>query len=202
VQRRFDRIDVVIAAIFFATILSTMMFNVFYGVPPVLTFLLGLSVMFLVGRMANTDNEQTRILEYIRQIEYDTLLFFLGILLLVGMLKEVGVLTTVAALYSEYDPRYSNYLAGAISAILDNVPLTAALLKASPELVTSEWLALTYAVGVGGSLLAIGSAAGIIVMSKVKELTFVSYLRYTPMLLVAYSVGYACTLVIAEYLYG
>jgi Na+/H+ antiporter NhaD/arsenite permease-like protein len=202
VKRHFTYVDIAIAVIFFATIISTMLFNVLFGVPPVLTFMSGLSVMFLVGRTVKTDKQQTKILEYIRQIEYDTLLFFLGILLLVGMLKEIGVLASVAQLYADFDPRYSNFVAGAASALLDNVPLTAALLKASPELMTPDWLALTYAVGVGGSLLAIGSAAGIIVMSKMKEMTFVSYLRYTPALLVAYTIGYVWTLMMANALYG
>ena len=195
-------VDIAIAVIFFSTILSTMLFNVLFGVPPVLTFLSGLSVMFLVGRTIKTDKEQTEILEYIRQIEFDTLLFFLGILLLVGMLKEIGFLTTVAQVYAGFDPHYSNYVAGAVSALLDNVPLTAALLKASPDLVTADWLTLTYAVGVGGSLLSIGSAAGIIMMSKMKEVTFISYLRYTPMLLVAYTVGYLLTLLMANYFFS
>ncbi len=201
VERQFTRVDITIALIFFATIISTMLFNVLFGVPPVLTFLSGLSLMFLVGRTAKTDKEQTKILEYIRQIEYDTLLFFLGILLIVGMLKEIGVLASVAKLYADFDPTYSNFVAGVASALLDNVPLTAALLKASPQLVTADWLALTYAVGVGGSLLSIGSAAGIIVMSKISEMTFVSYLRYTPALLIAYSLGYVWTLLLAKYLY-
>ncbi|WP_299980598.1 sodium:proton antiporter NhaD [uncultured Pseudoteredinibacter sp.] len=200
VAASFHNIDIVIAAIFFATIGATMLLNLFYGVPPVLTFLSGLSLMFLVGRSIKTDAEQTRILEYIREIEYDTLLFFLGILLLVGMLQEVGVLKDLAQLYREFDPHYANYVAGAGSALLDNVPLTAALLKASPELSTENWLGLTYAVGVGGSLLAIGSAAGIIAMSKVQSLSFVSYLRYFPALAIAYTAGYAMTLLLANLL--
>lgn len=200
VATSFHNIDIIIAVIFFATIGATMLLNLFYGVPPVLTFLSGLSLMFLVGRSIKTDAEQTRILEYIREIEYDTLLFFLGILLLVGMLQEVGVLKDLAQLYREFDPRYANYVAGAGSALLDNVPLTAALLKASPELNTENWLGLTYAVGVGGSLLAIGSAAGIIAMSKVQSLSFVSYLRYFPALAIAYTAGYAMTLLLANLL--
>ncbi len=201
VELQFNRVDIAILVIFFATILLTMLFNVLFGVPPVLTFLSGLSLMFLVGRAIVTDNEQTRILEYIRQIEYDTLLFFLGILLLVGMLKEIQLLASIASLYAQFDPQYSNFFAGAASALLDNVPLTSALLKASPELLTPDWLGLTYAVGVGGSLLAIGSAAGIIVMSKVEGLTFTSYLKYFPALLIAYSGGYVLTLLLANYLF-
>lgn len=200
-EGNYSGVDIAIAAIFFATIVATMLLNLFFGVPPVLSFLSGLSLMFLVGRAADSDNEQTRILEYIRQIEYDTLLFFLGILLLVGMLKEIDVLTTVAGFYALVDPGYSNYVAGAISALLDNVPLTSALLKADPSLSTPDWLGLTYAVGVGGSLLAIGSAAGIIVMSKMPGLTFTAYLRYSPALLVAYSVGYGLTLLLANWFF-
>lgn len=202
IERHFSTVDIAIALIFFATIISTMLFNMLFAIPPVLTFLFGLSLMFLMGRTAKTDHEQTKILEYIRQIEYDTLLFFLGILLLVGMLKEINVLTTIAQLYSNFDPRYSNYIAGAASALLDNVPLTAALLKSSPELITRDWLTLTYAVGVGGSLLAIGSAAGIIVMSKMQEMTFMAYLRYLPALVIAYTVGYLLTLIMTHHLFS
>ena len=202
VEHHFHPIDIAIAVIFFTTIVCTMLFNVWFGVPPVLTFLLGLSVMFLVGRSSRTHAQQVKILEYIRQVEYDTLLFFLGILLLVGMLKEIGILTQAAELYAQVDPQLSNYLAGIVSALLDNVPLTAALLKADPTLSTPQWLALTYAVGVGGSLLSIGSAAGIIAMSKVEGMTFVSYLRYFPALLFAYTSGYAIALVLAHAVHG
>mgnify|MGYP000562857385 CR=1 FL=1 len=202
IVRKIQPLDVIIAVLFFSTIIATMAFNFFFAIPPVLTFLLGLSIMFLAGRSIRTDREEIRILEYIRQIEFDTLLFFLGILLLVGMLKEIGTLELIAGFYAKVNPELSNYIAGAASSLLDNVPLTAALLKASPSLNTAQWLGLTYAVGVGGSLLAIGSAAGIIAMSKVKGLTFIAYLRYLPALLLAYSVGYGCTLIIASTLFA
>ncbi len=194
---RYERVDIWIAVIFFCTIIGTMLMNIFFGIPPVLTFLTGLSLMFLVGRTVSTDREQTRILEYIRQVEFDTLLFFLGILLLVGMLKEIGTLDLLAKVYSAYPPELSSWVAGIASSLVDNVPLTAALLKADPSLSTIQWLGLTYAVGVGGSLLAIGSAAGILAMSKIEELTFVSYLRYVPALLIAYGIGYGVTLLLA-----
>lgn len=202
VELSFTRVDISIATIFFSTIICTMVFNVLFGVPPVLTFLMGLSLMFLVGRVSSTDTEQTRILEYIRQIEYDTLLFFLGILLIVGMLQEIHVLSKLAEFYLQLAPEYANYLAGVGSALLDNVPLTAALLKAAPALDERNWLGLTYAVGVGGSLLIIGSAAGIIVMSKLEGMTFGRYLRYLPALLLAYSCGYGLTLLLAGFVTG
>ena len=154
-----------------------------------------------MGTVYRSDKQESQMLEYIRQIEYDTLLFFLGILLLVGMLKEIGVLHLVTEIYAKFNPTYSNYFAGISSALLDNVPLTAALLKAQPDLSIPQWLGLTYAVGVGGSLLVIGSAAGIIAMSKMKEMTFMSYARYIPALFLAYGLGYFITITLANYLY-
>ncbi|HTF84520.1 MAG TPA: sodium:proton antiporter NhaD [Cellvibrio sp.] len=201
VQRHFKAMDIAIMVIFFTTIFCTMLFNFFFQIPPVLTFLSGLSIMFLVGHWLRTDKEETRILEYIRQVEYETLLFFLGILLLVGMLKEIGVLDLLTSAYAQFSPTVANYSAGIFSALIDNVPLTAALLKASPTLATPEWLGLTYAVGVGGSLLAIGSAAGIIAMSKVKGLTFGSHIRYFPFLFIAYTLGYWVTITLAKMMF-
>lgn len=192
-----ELLDVVIAALFFTTIVSTMVFNIFFGIPPVLTFLMGLSVMFLIGGVVNKYHQEVHLLEYVRQIQFDTLLFFLGILLIVGALKEVGILVWVTEFYLSVDPDISSFAMGVLSSFLDNVPLTAALLKASPELTDPQWLALTYAVGVGGSLLVIGSAAGIVAMSKIPELTFMQYARFMPQLLAAYSAGYIATLMFA-----
>jgi Na+/H+ antiporter NhaD/arsenite permease-like protein len=196
--RTFTGMDWAIVGTFFSTIVCTMLFNFFFHVPPVLTFLVGLSVMFFIGHFMNMDQDEMRILEYVRQIEYETLLFFLGILLLVGMLKEIGTLDLLTNFYAQIAPQYANYLMGLFSALIDNVPLTAALLKSEPILPTSEWLALTYGVGVGGSLLAIGSASGIIAMSKVKGLTFGAFLRYTPLVLIAYTCGYVVALTLAN----
>jgi Na+/H+ antiporter NhaD and related arsenite permeases len=189
-------LDVLIGSIFIATIAATMIFNLLYDIPPVLTFLFGVSIMFMTGGIVHTYNEQIHLLEYIRQIQFDTLLFFLGILLLVGALKEVGVLVFLTQLYLQVDPTFSSFLMGMISSVLDNVPLTAALLKAEPELSDSQWLSLAYAVGIGGSMLVIGSAAGIVAMSKVRELTFMQYARYLPHIFAAYTFGYSLTLLL------
>ncbi|MGL4473663.1 MAG: sodium:proton antiporter NhaD [Shewanella sp.] len=201
-QSQYSTVDLIIAAVFAITIAMTMVLNLLFSIPPVLTFLCGLSVMFLLGQINHSNSEEIKILEYIRQVEFETLLFFLGILLLVGMLKQIGSLDALALIYSQYNPQLSNYFTGIASAFIDNVPMTAALLKAQPQLSIPEWLGLTYAVGVGGSLLVIGSAAGIIAMSRVKELTFTSYLKYFPSLFLCYSVGYGLTLLIANYFFG
>ena len=190
-QRRHDRVGMSIAFVFLATILSTIILNVIAGVPPVLTFLFGLSIMFLIGRFFHKDDDRESMLDYIRAIEFDTLLFFLGILLLVGMLKEIGVLDSLVKIYDMLPAVHANYVMGLLSSLVDNVPLTAALLKADPGMDHAGWLSLTYGVGVGGSLLVIGSAAGIVAMSKVPEVTFISYMKYSLFLLLAYSLGFA-----------
>lgn len=192
------KVDVAIAIVFLATIIGTIIGNVLFDIPPVLTFMFGMSAMFLIARFFNEDIEADPILEYIRVIEFETLLFFLGILLLVGMLKEIDVLDSFVQLYEVLPPFAASYLMGILSAAIDNVPLTAALLKAGIVMSSADWLALTYAVGVGGSLLVIGSAAGIVAMSKVKGLTFGSYSRYSIALLISYTIGYAIVYYVAS----
>ncbi len=184
-------VDVAIALIFLCTILSTIVGNFLFQIPPVLTFLAGLSVMFLVARFFSDDNDSDPILEYVRQVEFETLFFFLGILLLVGMLKEIRVLDGLVHIYDQVPAVMANYLMGVMSAAIDNVPLTAALLKSGLQMGVAEWMVLTYAVGVGGSLLVIGSAAGIVAMSKVPGLTFGSYLRHMLYLFIAFNIGFA-----------
>ncbi|MCK9237263.1 MAG: sodium:proton antiporter NhaD [Thiopseudomonas sp.] len=188
--------DKIITGLFLATILGTIAVNVAFGIPPVLSFLFGLAVMFMAVTLINKDEP---ILEYIRKIEFDTLLFFLGVLLLVGILKELHVLQHFLSLYENVPVLAANYIMGLFSALIDNVPLTAALLKSGIDMNTGEWLTLTYSVGVGGSLLAIGSAAGVVSMSKVPGLTFVAYLRYFVYLLIAYSAGFAGVYFISQF---
>ncbi|WP_289101529.1 sodium:proton antiporter NhaD [uncultured Marinobacter sp.] len=196
------KVDVIIAILFLATIIGTISGNALFGIPPVLTFLFGLSIMFLVSRFMSSDEDLDPILEYIRVIEFETLLFFLGILLLVGMLKEIHALDSLVAIYDVLPPVYANYLMGIFSAIIDNVPLTAALLKSGIDMSPAEWMGLTYAVGVGGSLLVIGSAAGIVAMSKIQGLTFGTYMRYALHLLAAYTLGFGGVLLLGSFING
>lgn len=189
-QHQIRGVDQVIGAIFLLTILLTILGSLLYAIPPVLTFLTGLAVMFLVARFFNEDIDNDPIMEYIRAIEFETLLFFLGVLLLVGMLQFIGVLQGLTALYEFLPPMAANFLMGLLSALIDNVPLTAALLKSDLEMSVADWMGLTYAVGVGGSLLIIGSAAGIVAMSKVPGLTFMTYLRSLGLLLMAFAFGF------------
>lgn len=193
---RTSTFDLWVAIIFFSTILLTLIINLIIHVPPLLIFIFGLSLVFLLATYISREESELPIIDYIRKIEFDTLLFFLGILLIVGMLKEIGTLNTITTLYDQFSPNVANFLIGCLSAIIDNVPLTAAVLKSNLDMPVTDWLGFTYCVGVGGSLLAIGSASGVLMMSKIDGLGFISYLRYTPHLMVAYSVGYGLILVV------
>ncbi len=199
-QHEINPIDYVIASIFLATIILTLLLNVFFSIPPMLSFLAGMAIMFLVANSLGREDDQDPILNYIRYIEFDTLLFFLGVLLLVGMLEHIEALHSLLYLYDMFPPDVANYIMGALSAVIDNVPLTAALLKANIDMTVSEWMLLTYAVGVGGSLLVIGSAAGIVAMSKVKGLNFANYSKYFLLLLIAYTLGYLLVFGITRHL--
>ena len=183
-------VDKLIGALFLLTIVATILLSLFFAIPPVLTFLTGLALMFLIARFFNEDIDNDPILEYIRVIEFETLLFFLGVLLLVGMLQFIGTLQSLTSLYDVMPAMLANFLMGMLSALIDNVPLTAALLKANLQMNAAEWMGLTYAVGVGGSLLIIGSAAGIVAMSKMPGLTFITYLRSFGLLLMAFAFGF------------
>lgn len=191
-------VDYVIAGIFLTTIITTLVANVLFAIPPMLCFLSGMAVMFLVATFMGEERYNDPILDYIRLIEFDTLLFFLGVLLLVGMLDHIHALGALLEVYNVLPSTGANYVMGVLSSMIDNVPLTAALLKADIQMSTPEWMAFTYAVGVGGSLLIIGSSAGIVTMSKVKGLTFAKYGKYALLLLVAYTFGFAMVLGMGE----
>ncbi|WP_102794666.1 sodium:proton antiporter NhaD [Bowmanella denitrificans] len=196
-----NKVDMLIALVFLATILMTILGNIAFKIPPVLSFMCGLSVMFLMAHFLRKDNDEDPILDYIRRIEFDTLLFFLGILLLVGMLKQIQVLDVLLKIYEVMPLPVANYTLGVLSSFIDNVPLTAALLKADIHMDPGAWLSLTYAVGVGGSLLVIGSAAGIVAMSKVPGLTFGRFAKYSLQLIIAYSFGYLLVHWLGQYLF-
>lgn len=195
---RLDPLDSKIAVIFAFTIVAILAGHVAFHLPPVLVFLTGLSVMFLViaHDKKKTKNE-IAILDFVRHVEFDALFFFLGVLLLVGALKEVGVLGKLAIIYEVVHPLIATFLIGVLSAVVDNIPITAAMLKADLPLDKSGWMLMTYAVGVGGSILVIGSAAGVVAMSKVRGLTFGAYMKYTPAVFVMYGLGFGITYLIA-----
>lgn len=197
----FTHRDRFIMGAFLVTIVLTLVLNIGFDVPPVLTFLFGLSAMFLLDEWFKSSPQDEPILHYIREIHFDTLLFFLGVLLIVGLLQEIGVLFELVKLYDWLPMTWANFLMGVLSSLIDNVPMTAAVIKADIPMTALDWLALTYATGVGGSILVIGSAAGIITMGKMKEVTFFSYGKIFLPLFVAYGFGYLANLWFTRWLF-
>lgn len=197
----FTHRDRFIMGAFLVTIVLTLVLNIGFDVPPVLTFLFGLSAMFLLDEWFKSSPQDEPILHYIREIHFDTLLFFLGVLLIVGLLQETSVLFELVKLYDWLPMTWANFLMGVLSSLIDNVPMTAAVIKADIPMTALDWLALTYATGVGGSILVIGSAAGIITMGKMKEVTFFSYGKIFLPLFVAYGFGYLANLWFTRWLF-
>ncbi len=131
-----------------------------------------------------------RILE---QVEWDTLMFFYGVILGVGALGTLGYLVlTSRALYEGLGPTAANVLVGVLSAMIDNVPVMFAVLSMYPSMSEGQWLLVTLTAGVGGSLLSIGSAAGVALMGQSRgAYTFMSHLRW----MWAIALGYAGSIV-------
>ena len=126
------------------------------------------------------------------KIENNTLLFFFGILAAVGALYFIGWLALAAVVYdpSVLGPTWSNIGVGFLSAIVDNVPVMSAVLKASPEMGIEQWMLVTLTAGVGGSLISFGSAAGVGVMGKLPGIyTFGAHMKYAWMILIGYVVS-------------
>ncbi len=85
----------------------------------------------------------------------------------VGGLGFIGYLSHLSSyLYLELGPTIANILVGVFSSILDNIPIMVAVLQMNPEMSSSQWLLVTLTAGVGGSMLSIGSAAGVALMGQ------------------------------------
>ncbi|AXX90135.1 sodium:proton antiporter [Arcobacter suis] len=126
------------------------------------------------------------------KIENNTLMFFFGILAAVGVLYFVGWLGLAAVVYHPdvLGPTWANIGVGFLSAIVDNVPVMSAILKANPEMGVDQWMLVTMTAGVGGSLISFGSAAGVGVMGKMHGIyTFSSHMKFAWTILVGYIVS-------------
>ncbi len=128
------------------------------------------------------------------KIENNTLMFFFGILAAVGALYFIGWLALAAVVYdpSVLGPTWSNIGVGFLSAIVDNVPVMSAVLKASPTMGLDQWMLVTLTAGVGGSMISFGSAAGVGVMGKLHGIyTFGAHMKYAWTILIGYIVSIA-----------
>lgn len=172
--------------------------------PPFMGILLVLGVLWTVTEIFhhNTSEDDTmakRVSDLLSRIDLSTIMFFLGILMAVAVLQEIGVLTALGSgLNDVFAGNYYviNGIIGVLSSIVDNVPLVAGCMGMYPVAETGAmavdgifWQLLAYCAGVGGSMLIIGSAAGVVVMG-LEKITFGWYLkRITWIAFVGYLAG-------------
>jgi Na+/H+ antiporter NhaD/arsenite permease-like protein len=116
-------------------------------------------------------------------------MFFYGIILSVGGLGLIGYLALAShAMYVDLGPTTANVLVGLISAVVDNIPVMFAVLSMEPDMAHGQWLLVTLTAGVGGSLLSIGSAAGVAVMGQARGIyTFFAHLRWIWAIILGYA---------------
>jgi Na+/H+ antiporter NhaD/arsenite permease-like protein len=134
----------------------------------------------------------------LQRAEWDTLLFFYGIMLCVAGLGSFGYLAAGSDfLYGELGPTTANILVGFASAIFDNIPIMFAVLEMNPDMSLGQWQLITLTAGVGGSMLAVGSAAGVAVMGQARGVyTFFSHLKWSWAVVLGYAASVWCHLTI------
>jgi len=145
----------------------------------------------VVGQSAMEDPQDAQFdfFHRLARAEWDTLLFFYGVVLSVGGLGFIGYLALVSeALYTNIGPTFANTGVGVVSAIVDNIPVMFAVLTMNPDMVLGHWLLVTLTAGVGGSMLSIGSAAGVALMGQARgKYTFFGHLKWAPVIILGYA---------------
>jgi Na+/H+ antiporter NhaD/arsenite permease-like protein len=177
-----------VVVLFLATITTAVCFKNFLHLPPALGMMLGMGYLQLwayylqfTGKRRRNEDMVLDSFRQIERVEWDTLLFFFGIIFAVGGLGVLGYLTLMSeVLYTGLGATYANVIIGALSAVVDNIPLMFAVLTMDPSMSDGQWLLITLTCGTGGSLLSIGSAAGVALMGQARGLyTFGSHLKWT-----------------------
>jgi Na+/H+ antiporter NhaD/arsenite permease-like protein len=190
----------IVGLLFALTIVIAVVFQNSFKLPPALGMMLGLGllqgfayILTLRGsRRKNADMVLDSFSE-IARVEWDTMLFFFGVMFSVAGLDAFGWLAlTNHALYGGLGPTGANTVLGLLSALLDNIPVMFAVLVMDPQMNHAQWLLLTLTAGTGGSLLAIGSPAGVALMGIAgKNYTFMQHLRWAPVILLGYAASVA-----------
>ncbi len=136
------------------------------------------------------------IFHVVERASWDTLMFFYGVVLAVGGLAQLGYLSLASEhVYGTLGPTLANIAVGLLSAVIDNIPVMLAVLRMAPDMDMAQWLLVTLTAGVGGSLLSIGSAAGIALMGQAHGVyTFMSHLRWTWAIALGYALSVLCHL--------
>lgn len=190
-----------------------------FNLPPVLGMMMGLGYLQFFGyflrktlasslakkracAIAEGDQERLHYLgnvvpfdvfNRVAQAEWDTLLFFYGVVMCVGGLGYIGYLEVVSTLmYTQWEPTYANIVVGLLSSVIDNIPIMFAVLTMQPDMALGQWLLVTLTAGIGGSILSIGSAAGVALMGNARgSYTFVGHLRWAPVIILGYAAAIA-----------
>lgn len=202
---------IIIVLLFLLTITTAVSFHSFLYLPPVLGMLTGLGYLQFFGfylkkthhsEVNSTDEEGSGdsvgevvpfdVFNKIARAEWDTLLFFYGVILAVGGLGFIGYLSMASeVMYSQWGATQANIAIGLLSAIIDNIPVMFAVLTMNPDMSHGHWLLVTLTAGVGGSLLSIGSAAGVALMGQARGIyTFFEHLKWSW----AVALGYAASI--------
>ncbi len=206
-----------IILLFLLTIATAVAFHNFLHLPPVIGMLTGLGYLQFFGfylRMSHHGWRQRNaeranligditpfdVFNKVARAEWDTLLFFYGVVLCVGGLGFIGYLGMASdVMYQQWGPIAANVAVGLLSAVVDNIPVMFAVLTMNPDMDQAQWLLVTLTAGVGGSLLSIGSAAGVALMGQARGVyTFFAHLRWTPEI----ALGYFASIVVHLWLNG
>ena len=201
---------VIVMVLFLLTICTAVSFHNFLHLPPVLGMMTGLAYLKLFGFYLkkthknghgspgydpNKAGEQLGdtvafdVFRNIARAEWDTLMFFYGVILCVGGLGFIGYLAMAShTMYTGWGATQANIMIGVLSAIVDNIPVMFAVLTMDPEMSRGQWLLVTLTAGVGGSMLSIGSAAGVGLMGQARGIyTFFGHLKWTPAIILGYA---------------
>lgn len=193
-----------IVLLFLLTIATAVSFHNFLHLPPVIGMLTGLAYLkFFAYYLKRTgenhlakgeDSEDLGsqvaydIFRNVARAEWDTLFFFCGVVLCVGGLGFIGYLALLSeTMYLGWGPTVANTAVGILSSVVDNIPVMFAVLTMMPDMSIGQWMLVTLTAGVGGSLLSIGSAAGVALMGQARGVyTFFGHLRWTPVIAAGY----------------
>lgn len=184
-----------IIGLFALTITMAVLSHQLLHLPAMWGMMFGLAILKLYVYYLNKLHApiSVNVFTWISKIENDTLLFFFGILAAVGGLHFLGFLEYFTALYESFGATAVNIGVGFLSAIVDNVPVMSAVLKADPNMgvdTQAQWMLVTMTAGIGGSMISFGSAAGVGVMGKLHGIyTFGAHMKYAWTVLVGYIVS-------------
>lgn len=215
-----------IMLLFLLTIATAVSFHNFLHLPPMLGMMTGLAYLQFLGfylktthhrdirsRRGSADADEERlgdlavpfdVFRKVARAEWDTLLFFFGVVICVGGLGFIGYLQLASnLLYGQWGATYANITVGVLSAVVDNIPIMFAVLTMDPDMSTGQWLLVTLTAGVGGSMLSIGSAAGVALMGQARgAYTFFSHLRWAPAIVLGYAASIFAHLWLNASLFG